>query len=216
MVNLNNDNNTLITPIKAETVHQKSQSVVVETEKHKEGINNLMISENKELISSPEPQKKIYIDIASSTITNSNIQEEAKLNNESVSKAEVLNPKHPKVDEPQTTQFAYNLDELSDIIIAHHQLMEYWIAQLPDKIFTLKYEALIDNQETISRQLLDFLGLDWQAKCLTFYQTDRAVHTITNSQIRQPLFTHAKQYWLRYQTQLQPYANKLQQAGLRF
>ncbi len=116
----------------------------------------------------------------------------------------------------QGHQFAYDLNELTEMLIAHQQLMQYWIEHLPHKIFILKYEDLIDNQEAISRQLLAFLDLDWQPQCLTFYSNNNTVHTISNSQIRQPLFTHGKQNWLRYQQQLQPYADKLHQAGLKF
>lgn len=122
IVNSNDIKNTSITPIKDKTDNQKSQSVVVETVKHKEGINNLIISEKKELISGTEPQKKIYINIASSTITNNNIQEEAKLNNESDSKIKLLDPKHPKVDLSQTSQLAYNLDDEIETLLYQAQL----------------------------------------------------------------------------------------------
>ena len=100
------------------------------------------------------------------------------------------------------------------MIIAHHHLMQYWIKVLPNKIFTLNYQNLIDNQKQTTEQLLAFLGLAWQENCLDFHKNNRVIHTMSNTQVRKPLFNHAINAWHKYSLQLEPYAKKMRNAGL--
>ena len=49
--------------------------------------------------------------------------------------------------------------------------MEYWQNVLGDRILHIQYEDLINDQEGVSRQLVKHAGLEWDAKCLQFYET---------------------------------------------
>jgi tetratricopeptide (TPR) repeat protein len=114
----------------------------------------------------------------------------------------------------QGNRYTYDLDELTSMIIAHHQLMQHWIKLLPNKIFTLNYKDLIQDQKKTTENLLNFLGLAWQDECLNFHKNNRVIHTISNTQVRQPLFMKSLNSWHKYKTQLSPYAEKMQKAGL--
>jgi len=114
----------------------------------------------------------------------------------------------------QGNKFTYDLNELSDIIIAHHTLMQHWLNVLPTKIFTLSYEQLVTNQHNTTSQMLSFLNLNWHEDCLDFHKNPRAVHTVSNVQIRQPLFSSSINAWRKYYKQLLPYAHKLRDAGI--
>lgn len=114
----------------------------------------------------------------------------------------------------QGNRYTYDLDELTSMIIAHHNLMQYWLKIFPDKIFTLSYQNLINNQTETTEKLLQFLALEWQDSCLNFHTNDRVIHTLSNTQVRQPLFSNALNSWHRYKEQLSPYADKMQKAGL--
>lgn len=111
-------------------------------------------------------------------------------------------------------KYTYDLDELTSMIIAHHHLMQHWINVLPNKIFTLRYENLINNQRETTEKLLQFLGLDWQDSCLNFHTNDRVIHTMSNAQVRQPLFSSGLNVWHKYKEQLSPYVDKMKKAGL--
>lgn len=110
--------------------------------------------------------------------------------------------------------FTYQLDELCDMIIAHDRLMQYWLSVIPEKIFVMRYRELLNDQETVTRSLLKFIGLPWQNACLDFHLNERIVHTISNVQIRKPLFHQTKSGWLPYEAYLKPYQQKLKAAGL--
>lgn len=107
--------------------------------------------------------------------------------------------------------FSYNLNELKDYYLAYEELMEYWQQQLPDQILTLDYELLVNDQLAQSQRLLQFLGLSWQNQCLDFHQNSRSVHTVSNSQIRQPMFQSSVGNWKKYQSQLADFAAQLAQ-----
>ena len=44
--------------------------------------------------------------------------------------------------------------------------MDFWTNTLSNRIYNLDYEQLTVNQESKTRQLIDYLGLDWDENCL--------------------------------------------------
>ena len=114
----------------------------------------------------------------------------------------------------QGNMYTYDLDEMSDMIIAQYHLMNHWRALFPNKIFTLNYLQLINDQEKTTRALLEFLELDWQEDCLNFHSNERTIHTISSEQVRQPINRNSIGSWQNYFDELEPYANKLKNAGL--
>lgn len=107
--------------------------------------------------------------------------------------------------------FTYSQTELADTWHAANELMTYWQAQLPDKIFVLDYEALVADQETVTRQLLDFVGLPWDDACLAFYNNPRAVRTTSAAQVRSPLCADRLGQWRPFSEQLKPMQERLAQ-----
>jgi hypothetical protein len=92
--------------------------------------------------------------------------------------------------------------------------MEHWNAVLPGVIHTVKYEELVDDIETRTRQLLDVCELDWQPQCLKFYENREASTTASTAQIRRPVYKSSVGKWRDYAEQLQPVADILQKAGI--
>ena len=111
-------------------------------------------------------------------------------------------------------KYSYDLKELSDIIIAQQQLVAHWQVLFPEHIYVLKYENLVAQQEKVTRALLRFLDLPFEQACIDFHQNQRVVHTLSNVQVRQPLFSTGIEQWKNYQQPLAPYYQKFKQAGL--
>ena len=80
--------------------------------------------------------------------------------------------------------------------------MSHWREVLPIRFYEVQYEELIEDQERISRELIDYLGLDWDERCLAFHQTKRAVRTASNWQVRQPMYKTARKRWKNYEKNL--------------
>ena len=62
--------------------------------------------------------------------------------------------------------------------------MEFWDNTLSKRIYNLDYELLTVNQESETRQLIDYLGLDWDENCLSPQNNTRSVATASNLQVR--------------------------------
>ncbi len=106
-------------------------------------------------------------------------------------------------------QFTYDLDELADTYIAYRNVMAHWHQSFPGKILDVHYEDLIQDQEGQTRRILEFLDLDWSEECLNFHRNPRIVHTVSNSQIRKPLFSSSVGRWRNYEKELAPLRKRL-------
>ena len=77
--------------------------------------------------------------------------------------------------------------------------MGFWTKTLSDRIYRLDYEQLTVNQESETRQLIDYLGLDWDEKCLSPQNNARGVATASNVQVRKQVYKGSSQQWKKYQ-----------------
>ena len=100
---------------------------------------------------------------------------------------------------------SYDLKELGRYYNKYLQLMEHWRAVLP-KGFMLEtqYEDVVADKEGKARQIIEFLGLEWNDACLNFHETDRPVKTASVSQVRKPIYNTSVERWRRYGDGLQP------------
>ena len=110
--------------------------------------------------------------------------------------------------------FSYDQDDLARYLIAYQRLMAHWRQVFPGQFLDLDYEALVDDQEGMTRRLLEFCGLPWEDACLAFHEDQRPSATASAAQVRQPLYRHARDQWRRYTRQLEPLASRLRQAGI--
>jgi len=101
--------------------------------------------------------------------------------------------------------YAYNLNDIYEYYKMYDDFMKIWIKKYPTQIFNLDYEMLTINQEKISRDLIDFLGLEWEDDCLKFYDTKRYAHTASASQVRQKMYQGSSNEWMKYQNFLPDY-----------
>ena len=100
--------------------------------------------------------------------------------------------------------FSYDLLDCGRRYLEQQRLVTHWQQVLPLRMIEVKYETLVTDLETESRRLIEFLGLPWEAACLDFHLTNRAVLTASSWQVRQPLYTRSIGRWQAYQAQLAP------------
>ncbi len=106
----------------------------------------------------------------------------------------------------------YDLRHLGHYYRQYEQLMRHWRAVLDIPIFDLHYERLVASPEEISRALVDFVGLEWDAACLRFYDSKRVVNTASYDQVRQPIYSRSIGRWRHYERQLGPLIEALAEA----
>ena len=100
--------------------------------------------------------------------------------------------------------FSYSLEEAGKYYKLYQNLMEFWKQLLPDFIYDISYEKLVENQEFESRKLLDFCNLDWDKNCLTFYRNKRGIVTASFAQARKPIYKNSVNSWQNYKNELLP------------
>ena len=98
-------------------------------------------------------------------------------------------------------QFTYYLEELARLCKATHELTTHW-QRIGSPIFVVRYEQLVANSIKTIRELINFVGLEWDDACLDFHTNERAVRTTSAVQVRQPLSQSNLNRWQRYEAQL--------------
>ncbi|HKE97270.1 MAG TPA: sulfotransferase, partial [Povalibacter sp.] len=101
-------------------------------------------------------------------------------------------------------QFSYGLEDIGRYYRDYVELMAHFDAVLPGRVHRVIYETLIDDTEAEVRRLLAYCGLEFDERCLRFYENDRAVRTASSEQVRQPIFRDAVDHWRHYEQWLDP------------
>jgi cytochrome c-type biogenesis protein CcmH/NrfG len=102
----------------------------------------------------------------------------------------------------QGQTFTYDLFELGEYYRQYVRMMDWWDTVLPGFVLRMNYEDMVLDQAAQTRRLLDFCGLPFEAACLNFHETDRAVKTASSEQVRQPLHAGGLQTWRRFEVEL--------------
>lgn len=110
--------------------------------------------------------------------------------------------------------FAFDLEHIAGQLNAHHRIMAHWRKVLPIPILDVHYEALVVDQASVTREMLEFLGLAWRDEVLQFEAVERTVRTASVSQVREPIYTSSSGKWVRFEKMLQPMIAALEQDTL--
>lgn len=116
-----------------------------------------------------------------------------------------------------SVRYAYQCD-LTDIAryyAAFDDLCAHWRTNLPGSRFAeFQYERLVSNQDGETRRLLEFCGLGWDPRCLSFHENPQAAMTASSLQVRQPINAASVGRWKRYGQGVAPALQVLQQFGI--
>lgn len=101
--------------------------------------------------------------------------------------------------------FTFDLSNLVHYYREHQRLMAHWRAVLPPGfILDVPYAELVADQETWSRKMLDFIGLEWDPRVLEFHTNVRQVTTASAWQVRQQVYTSSVARWHNYEKFIGP------------
>jgi hypothetical protein len=95
--------------------------------------------------------------------------------------------------------YSYAIDDVISYHKLYENLMVFWTNTLSKRIYNLDYEQLTVNQESETRQLIDYLDLDWNEKCLSPQNNTKSVKTASNVQIRKKVYRGSSEQWKKYQ-----------------
>ena len=98
--------------------------------------------------------------------------------------------------------FTYDQTEIARYYLNYIRLMDHWDEVLPGHVFRVQHEQLLEDQEKVTRDLLNFCELDFEHATLEFYKNSRAVKTASSEQVREPINTKGLHQWKKYETYL--------------
>ncbi len=116
-----------------------------------------------------------------------------------------------------STRHNYSTD-LANLAWAYGQyvkLMDYWQTTCNLPALDVQYEDMVADLETQARRIITSVGLEWDDRCLRFYETKRAVTTASVDQVRKPIYTSSVSRWKRYEQHLTPLIESLRTAGVQ-
>jgi tetratricopeptide (TPR) repeat protein len=97
-------------------------------------------------------------------------------------------------------QFSFDRSNIVFFYRQYERLVRHWQNILgPERWLEVSYEDLVNNQETVSRKMVEFIGLEWDASCLQPEKANRVVSTASHWQARQPVYRTSLERWRRYE-----------------
>jgi len=105
--------------------------------------------------------------------------------------------------------FSYALDHIGRYYADYVRAMDHYDLVLPGRIHRVIHEELLDDPESVVRDLLDHLGLPFEAACLDFHRNTRAVRTASSEQVRRPINRDGVGLWRPYEEWLGPLRDAL-------
>lgn len=100
--------------------------------------------------------------------------------------------------------YAHDLADLGWTIRQQSRLMDHWKAVLPNPIMTVALQDWVQDFDRTLARVLDHLGLSPDPNCARFFESDSPVHTVSRSQVRQPINARGLGRWRSYEKELAP------------
>ncbi len=110
--------------------------------------------------------------------------------------------------------YSYDQQELARHYVRYAALMNTWRERLPGRFLDVSYEDLVNNTETVARQVCEYLDLPWEENCLHYYEDKGTVTTASAAQVREAPHNRSIGRWQHYTEQLRPIQKILEGAGL--
>lgn len=105
--------------------------------------------------------------------------------------------------------YACRLDWLGRYFRDYARAVSHFRDALGVPMLDVRYEEVVADQEGQTRRMLDFMGLDWDDACLSYYESDRVTRTASNDQVTRPIYTSSVARHERYGASLDPLRDAL-------
>ena len=93
--------------------------------------------------------------------------------------------------------YSYKLEDTLEYYKLYNSLMTEWANYV--EIFEVNYDELVIRPEVSIRALLDYLGVEFEERCLKPELTNSVVKTASQAQVRQGIYAGSSNEWLKYE-----------------
>ena len=84
------------------------------------------------------------------------------------------------------------------------ELVQHYRTEMALRYMPVRYEAIVNDQETTVRAMLDFVGVAFDPACLDFHANPRYARTASYAQVTEPLYRRSLGRYRHYRAQLAP------------
>jgi len=99
---------------------------------------------------------------------------------------------------------AYDLESVARHYELVSDLVEHYLRELQIKYLRVRYEDVIADQERQVREILGFVGVDYDPRCLAFHENSRYARTASYAQVAEKLYDRSVNRRLAYRDELAP------------
>ena len=98
--------------------------------------------------------------------------------------------------------YSYDLLDVVHYYQMYEELMLFWDEHHPGRIYNLDYEQLTAEQESETKKLIHYLGIDWEDACLSPEENKRYVKTASSLQVREKVYKGSSGQWKKFEKYL--------------
>ncbi|MEM9373180.1 MAG: sulfotransferase [Planctomycetota bacterium] len=105
--------------------------------------------------------------------------------------------------------YAFDLKTTGQYYRHYDRVMKHYRALAADPraglaMLEIEYEDTVADQEAQTRRMLDFIGVEFDEACLRFNESGRVARTLSNDQVRQPIYKTSTTRYERYADHIGP------------
>lgn len=98
--------------------------------------------------------------------------------------------------------WCYDKLELITFYNLYLDLMKFWETKFPNTIYNMQYEDLVKNPNIKIKELINNIGVNWDDKCLKFYENKNVIKTLSVNQARKNIYTTSLSLYDNYKPYL--------------
>lgn len=116
--------------------------------------------------------------------------------------------------QPNSVKFNTSLRNAAYYYSVFERYLAYWNEVFSGSFVELSYDSLTQNPEGEMKALFKVADLEWEDGVLMFHEKAGNVRTLSTFQVRKPIYTSSVRSWERYEADLRPLLDALDEFGV--
>ncbi len=104
----------------------------------------------------------------------------------------------------QNQPFSSDFENMAVFFAQYYKDVAKWTDAFPDQVREVYYEKVVDATEEEIRNILDFVGLEWNESVLDHEASSHRVNTASIAQVREPIYSRSVARWQKYEDHIGP------------
>jgi len=93
--------------------------------------------------------------------------------------------------------YSCDLNDLAGYYKQYQRLMEHW-ERCGLNILEMRYERTVADLDRQARKMIEFVGMEWDDRCLKFHESKRVIATASFDQADKPIYDQSVERWRHY------------------